>query len=386
MAVKKDVREIIDKKTQKRKVKVTWQCEGSFVDASGKSHRYHKRGFLTERDCKQYERELLLNSKSCSGNPEATFKDLFDMFLDHKKKTLKERTYRDLKVKCEKNLLPFWSSFKIKDIKLQHIVKFQNELLDTTYEKHTKVDGKIVVENVKYSNETIEAIQMRLKNVFKYGVSIGMINNLQLLSFKTVKRTFEMKKEMEFWEPCEFNQFLSVVDIIDWIALYNCLFYTGARIGELLALSWNEVNLKDRTITIKKTYNNHHHVLTTPKTIQSYRTVLLPDKCYSSILDLRALHEQCEGFTDDKFLFGFDKPFDDNKIHRYTDKWIKQAGVKKIRIHDFRHSHISLLINMGFDAFQISKRTGNSISVINSNYAHLFSDVQQRMVDKLNSI
>lgn len=386
MPVKKDVREVINKKTGKAKTKTTWKCEGNYIDFFGNPKRYHKRGFETEREAKEWERTFLIEATSFGGNPNATFKDLFNMFLEHKQKTLKERTYRDLKVKCEKNILPFWSNFKINEIKLHHIVKFQNELLDTTYEKHTKVDGKIVVENVQYSNETMEIIQMRLKNIFKYGVSIGLVNNLQLISFETVKRADEPKKEMLFWHPEEYDQFISVVDDVSFNAMYNVLYWCGLRIGEVLALTWNDVDMFAKTIKVSKTYNNHHHILTTPKTPQSYRTVIMPNKCYTSIQHLRALHEQYEDFSNDRFLFGFDKPFDDNKVHRYTDKWVKQSGVKKIRIHDFRHSHVSLLINLGFPAFDIAKRMGHSVDMVNNRYGHWFDNAQQKMVDKLNSI
>lgn len=386
MPVYKYVKEVTSKKTGKKIKKNAYRCIGSYIDAFGQSQKFHKRGFETEAEAKEWERKFLLEATSLTGSSNATFNDLFNMFIEHKQKTLKERTFRDLKIKCEKNILPFWSKFKIKDIKLQHVIKFQNELLDATYEKHTKVDGKIVVENVLYSNETMETIQTRLKAIFKYGVNLGMINNLQLISFETVKRTDEQKKEMLFWHPEEYNQFIDIVDDPSFEAMYNILYWCGLRIGEVLALSWNDVDLFAKTIKVSKTYNNHHHVLTTPKTQQSYRTVIMPNKCYSSIKRLRAIQSEYEGFSEDSFLFGFDKPFDDNKVHRYTDKWIQQANVKKIRIHDFRHSHVSLLINLGCSAFDIAKRMGHSVDMVNNRYGHWFNDAQQKMVDKLNSI
>lgn len=386
MPVKKDIREVINKKTGKTKTKTTWKAEGNYVDFFGTPKRYHKRGFETEKEAKEWERTFLIEATSFGGNPNLTFTDLFSMFMDHKKKTLKERTYRDLKVKCEKNILPYWKDFKVKDIRLQHVMIFQNKLLDETYERHTKVDGKIVVENVQYSNETIETIQTRLKAIFKYGVNNGMINNLQLISFENVKRTDEQKKEMLFWHPYEYDRFIEVVDDVSFEAMYNVLYWCGLRIGEVLALTWKDVDLFAKTIKVSKTYNNHHKILTTPKTQQSYRTVIMPNKCYSSIQRLREAQAKYEGFSEDCFLFGFDKPFDDNKVHRYTDKWIRKAEVKKIRIHDFRHSHVSLLVNLGFPAFDIAKRMGHSVDMVNNRYGHWFDNAQQKMVDKLNSI
>lgn len=65
------------------------------------------------------------------------------------------------------------------------------------------------------------------------------------------------------------------------------------------------------------------------------------------------------------------------------DRGCKESGVKRIRVHDLRHSHVSLLINMGFTALAIGKRVGHSAEKITYRYAHLFPSVQTKMVDRL---
>ena len=85
-------------------------------------------------------------------------------------------------------------------------------------------------------------------------------------------------------------------------------------------------------------------------------------------------------------MFYFDKPLDENSIRIKKDRWIKEAGVKRIRIHDLRHSHVSLLISLGFNPFDISKRLGHTVEMVNNVYGHWFQDAQSKMVDKLNTL
>lgn len=91
-------------------------------------------------------------------------------------------------------------------------------------------------------------------------------------------------------------------------------------------------------------------------------------------------------FDNNKLLFYFDKPLDENSIRIKKDRWIKEAGVKRIRIHDLRHSHVSLLISLGFNPFDISKRLGHTVEMVNNVYGHWFQDAQSKMVDKLNTL
>ena len=92
------------------------------------------------------------------------------------------------------------------------------------------------------------------------------------------------------------------------------------------------------------------------------------------------------GYDDNKLVFNFDKHLDENAIRTRKNKWCEQAQVKQIRIHDFRHSHVSLLINMGFNPFEIAKRLGHTVEMVNETYGHLFQEAQQNMINKLDEL
>jgi len=91
-------------------------------------------------------------------------------------------------------------------------------------------------------------------------------------------------------------------------------------------------------------------------------------------------------FNNSCIIFGFSKHLDDNTVRRAKNKYCAAASVKQIRIHDFRHSHVSLLINMGLSPFEISKRLGHSMEMVQQVYAHMFPEVQKNIINILNKL
>lgn len=369
MAVKSDVRYVTSKKDKSKKVKkTTYKCEGSYVDIDGKSHRYHKRGFATSEEAKEWERSLLLKVKA-EVDSEITFDELFKIYMEYKKPSIKESSYYEVDKLYGKHLKPFFGNMRLSNIKIKVIDKFKSELLKK-----------------EYTNKTLEKIQVRLKAIFKFGYSKGYIKDFRISMFENAKKANERRKEMKFWQPNDFAKFISVVDEPVYVAYFNVLYWCGIRNGEALALTWDDVDFEKNTLSVNKTYSKHTRSITTPKTSNSYRSVIIPNECIKALFELYNIHIKIIGFSNDKFVFNFNKPLDDNSIRIKKDRWITMAGVERIRIHDFRHSHVSLLINLGFNAFDIAKRLGHSPDMVNNVYGHWFNEVQQKMVDKLDEV
>lgn len=375
MAVKKDERMVKSKRNKDKLIKkVTYKCEGSYVDINGDSHRYHKRGFISAEEAKEWERTYLAKAK-LEVDTSITFYELYIIYMDRKNSILKNRSYYDINKMIEKHILPFWKDIKVSSITLHKIENYQNVLLNTK-----KEDGSL------YSNESLKNIQMRLKSILKYGYENGYITDYKVQSFKIIKRGNELKKEMLFWQPDEYNKFISVVDEPIYVAFFNVLYWCGLRLGEALALTWNDISFDDKSIRINKSYTKHKRQTTAPKTANSYRTVIMPNKCFESVIILYEMQKKIIGYSNDKLLFYFINPLDENSIRKKKDRWIEKANVKRIRTHDLRHSHVSLLISLGFNAFDIAKRLGHTVEMVNNVYGHWFQDAQQKMVDKLNNL
>ena len=132
------------------------------------------------------------------------------------------------------------------------------------------------------------------------------------------------------------------------------------------------------TVRINKSYQRLHgeDVITTPKTKKSNRTIKMPQFLCDEMQDYFGM---LYGQKKNERIFVISK----NYLHREMDRGSKEAGVKRIRIHDLRHSHISLLIDMGFSAVAIADRVGHESIEITYRYAHLFPSKQVEMAKKL---
>ena len=375
MAVKKDERMVKSKKRKDKLVKkITYKCEGSYIDANGSQKRYHKRGFATADEAKEWERVFLLESTTgVSSN--MTVNDLYIKFMDQKKLVIRERTFYQTDLSFKKHILPVLGNIKLSNLTLEKIEKYQHDLLTVN-----KQNGEVL------KNSTLELIQKELKSLLAFAYEKSYIKNMHILSFKKVINIDESKKEVDFWQPEEFYKFIEVVDDIVYLTLFNVLYWCGLRIGEALALNWNDIDFNKKTIRINKSYSDYKHRITNPKTQNSYRTVIMPDKCFDAMSKLFEHDKQIIGFDNQKYIFHFEKPLNQDTIKIRKDRWIAKAHVKRIRIHDLRHSHVSLLINLGFSAFDIAKRLGHSVDMVNNVYGHWFQNAQNKMVDKLNNM
>lgn len=186
-------------------------------------------------------------------------------------------------------------------------------------------------------------------------------------------------REMLFWTKEEYLKFAdAMMDKPMSYYAFEMLYWTGIREGELLALTSADFDFEKRTVTINKSFQhlNGRDIITSPKTEKSNRTIQLPNFLCDEMQDyLKMLYDV--GLEDRVF------PITKSYLHREMDRGAKEAGVKRIRIHDIRHSHVSLLIDMGFSATAIADRVGHESIDITYNYAHLFPSKQAEMADKL---
>ena len=189
----------------------------------------------------------------------------------------------------------------------------------------------------------------------------------------------EEHKEMLFWTKEEYLKFADVMmdKPVSYYA-FEMLYWTGIRCGELLALTPKDFNFERQELTINKSYQrlNGRDVITTPKTKKSNRTIKMPKFLCEEMQEyIGMLYE----IGEDERLFQITKSY----LHHEMDRGAKLAGVKRIRIHDLRHSAISLLIEMGFSALAIAERVGHESIDITYRYAHLFPTKQTEMANKL---
>lgn len=159
---------------------------------------------------------------------------------------------------------------------------------------------------------------------------------------------------------------------------FEMLYWCGIREGEMLALAPVDFDFRAKTVTINKSYQRlkGRDVITTPKTKKSNRTIKMPNFLCDEMQEyINMFYEPNK--TDRIF------PISKSYLHHEMDRGAKTANVERIRIHDLRHSHVSLLIEMGFTALAIADRLGHESIEVTYRYAHLFPSKQTEMADKL---
>ena len=186
---------------------------------------------------------------------------------------------------------------------------------------------------------------------------------------------------MDFWTLNEFNTFIDSIRNPHLYAAFMTLYYTGIRCGELLALNLEDVNLDTGTIRISKTYHriNRQDVITSPKTGNSVRDITIPPFLVTCLSDYA---ERIYGIEPKDRLFQTTQ----SKLITAMNKYSTISGVKRIRIHDIRHSHVSLLIDMGFTPLLIAERIGDTVDMVNNIYGHLYPNRHSEVADKLQQL
>jgi len=246
------------------------------------------------------------------------------------------------------------------------------------------VDWQEYIEAKKLNYKSKEYMLICLRILFNYCIEIEEIITISPIKKRIKFTNNEVKKDMLIYEPEEYLKFRSAIKKPLDIIIFDILYYTGMRKGEMLALKWED--FKDDTLRITKTYARKNKKLnwrlTPPKSKNSVRNIMLPKFL---VEELNAYKNSVKA-SDTGFIIGDEFPNSEQYINNARDRIYIKAGVKRIRIHDFRHSHVSYLIGCNTDIVSISKRIGDSVTTVLRTYAQLLQDKQQAILDNLEAI
>lgn len=339
----------------------TWYVSTYVEYRDGTKKRVMKRGFKTKREATQYENELQYQSRmNSSDNP--LFGDVLDDYQAMYKKTRKESTVNKMNGIIRLYIRPFFGKKRIQDINNKDISRFHLFLLE------------------KLATSTSKAVHKDLSAILNYAVRMEYINSNPAREVGNIKANENRK--VDYWTLEEFQTFLKVVECPKYRALFMLLFYSGARIGELLALTWKDVDFKNNTININKRY--YRTTINTPKNESSIRVIKIPQHTMNQLAKLKLKNKPKLYYV----IFGeYERPHNQSSVnqrfYKYLDEFIvdgKQT-LKRIRLHDFRHSHATYLINKNVDIQIISKRLGHSkTSTTYDIYSHLYPNKEEEAI------
>ena len=344
----------------------TWYASFYFENWQGVKQKKLKRGFATKKDALAWEREFLLQQ---AADLTMTFEAFVKIYITDKKKRLRENTWSVKEHIIRTKILPYFKEKRLSEIKPRDVIAWQNELLAYRDEKHKP-----------YSQSYLKTLHNQLSAIFNHAVRFYDLRSNP--AAKAGNMGSEERKEMLFWTKEEYQKFAEeMMDKPISYYAFQMLYWTGIREGELLALTPADFDFGRGTVKICKTYQRikSRDVITSPKTKKSNRTIQMPDFLCTEMQEFFGMQY---GLKKKDRIFTINKGY----LHREMERGAKAAGVKRIRIHDLRHSHISLLIDMGFSAVAIADRVGHESIEITYRYAHLFPSKQKEMASKLDDI
>ena len=295
-----------------------------------------------------------------------TFEAFVELYTKDVRPRLKENTWLTKENIIQKKILPYFGKRKISEITTKDVIAWQNELLAYRDEQRKP-----------YSQTYLKTLHNQLSAIFNHAVRFYELRSNP--AAKAGNMGTEERKEMLFWTKAEYQRFAeAMMDKPLSYYAFEMLYWCGIREGELLALTPTDFDFEAGTVSISKSYQRlkGKDVITTPKTKKSNRVIKMPKFLCGEMEDYLKMFYST-GANERIF------PVSKHYLHHEMDRGAKAAGVKRIRIHDLRHSHISLLIDMGFTALAIADRVGHESIDITYRYAHLFPTRQTEMADKL---
>ena len=340
-----------------------WFAKFYYTNWQGIKKQKWKRGFATKKEALGFERDFL---EKQSANPDMTFQNLYEIYMEDMAARLKQSTLLTKKAVLQTHILPFFGSKPINEIKASDVRRWQAKLMSSPN---------------NYSQTYLKKSNTELNSIINYAKRFYDLNTNPCGKAGTIGKA--KAEEMDYWTYDEYIAFREGVK--DKPLSYICfevLYWTGMREGELLALSPTDIDFDNKLISINRTYQRigGKDVFTSPKTRKSKRKIPIPDFLCQELSDYIQSRYMLDA---DERLFPIIKSYLSHEMIRGC----KNTGVKKIRIHDIRHSHASLLINQGCDALMLADRLGHEkVSTTLNTYSHLFPHKQQELVHSLESL
>lgn len=344
----------------------TWYTAFYYTDWQGKHIKKMKRGFATKKEAQEWERVFLQQQTQDLDMP---FSSFYELYQNDMRARLKLNTWLTKEHIIETKILPYFKDKKMNEIKATDVMAWQNAMMNYRDSK-----GK------PYSMTYRKTLHNQLSALFNHAVKYYELKSNP--AAKVGNMGSEKTKEIQFWTQEEYEVFIDAMrdKPLSYYA-FSVMYWTGVRIGELLALTPKDFDFEKGTLTINKSYQRLQgkDIITEPKTPKSNRIIKITDTLCDEVQEY--IRHQYKMKPKDR-LFPTNKSYLTNEMRRGC----KETGVKKITLHSIRHSHCSLLINLGFSAVAIADRLGHESIDITYRYAHLFPSKQTEMVDRLEEL
>lgn len=370
----------IYKTSKKKDGKQGYRVRVNYTDSNGVSHQVERTAYGSS-DARFLEMQLINEFKNGTAPQGLTIQALYDEYIKNKAHEVRESTLNKTKQILRIHVLPHLS-----EVRLDKLTKAMLQ------------DWKSTIAEKGLSTITQQNIYGELRSMLNYALQMEYIPKNPLIVLGNFKNIyFEMPEEkIQFYTPAEFKKYIkaardTAVTLTDWgyYVFFSIAYYTGMRKGEINALRWSDLDgdiLHVRRSVAQK-IKGKDVVETPPKNRTSFRDIQAPLPLMEILKEHKNRQSQTTGFTEDFRICGGISCLKDTSIENKNKKFAELAGLHHIRIHDFRHSHASLLANEGINIQEIAKRLGHSnIEMTWNTYSHLYPRENERAMKILNKI
>lgn len=347
---------------------------------AGENKKYKSKKYLSKREAEKAEAEFILDKNIPS---RINFSYVANDFFDNLSKIKKESTLYTYKKDYKNHIKPYFEKFNIDDIDIAKVRCWAEEMnkkgLSTSYKNKIYNILKLIIDHgIKY-----------------YGIKTNYV---------TIQGRFQEKKDkvicnekIRYITHDNFKKFISCIDDDMWHSFFCFAYYTGCRKGEIFALTWNDIEFEKNIIIINKTLNEEikgKFVITSTKNNKN-RLIQMNKALIEELKIYKTKQMKYKDFTNNWFVFGGPIHLSKTTVDRYKHKYFKLSGMQEITMHEFRHSHVSLLINEYIKSGQtdttkffimMSNRMGHTIDVMEKTYMHLFPTIQNEIVNILDNL
>lgn len=334
-----------------------------------------------------YQEESQLKNKKYNKFEDITLGEIIDKYISELTIYNKEATIYGHSSVIKNNILPFFDkNKKIYYIDEDDILNWHEWLKKKNYSIRYKNKCHMIMSSI---------IETAIK-FYKLRVNVARLIGNFKPEVNDKEKIITNEERLKYITYDEFEMFINVIEDDFWKTFFYFAYFTGMRKGEIQALTWSDIDFEKKVIYVTKTLTvktkKAKWKITSTKNLKN-RKIDMDNNLYNIMYNYFNKKSKDKNFNLNNFVFGDTEPLKQHKIDINKDKYFKISGVKRITLHEFRHSHVSFLINEYIKGGQTdttkffiitSARLGHTIEVMQNTYLHLFDDIQKEIVDLIN--
>lgn len=369
----------IYKTDEKKDGKQQYVVKVNYTDKNG-NHKQIKRTTYGNAEAKLLEKQLLDETKLDIDTSIRTIQSLYEEYMITMKNEIRLSTWEKKGRMFKNRILPILGKYRLDKVNTSILQDWKNQL---------SADGLQIGTLKTYYKEVNALFNYAIKMRYLDKNPVAFVGNFKEVYFETEQ------DKLHYYTKEEFLKYISAAKRLiekpsDWdFYVFFCIaFYTGMRKGEIHALKWSDVD--NNIIHVRRSICQKvkgGDLETPPKNKSSYRDLQIPQPLMTVLAEHKNRQKGINEYIDDLRICGGEKCLRDTTLEKKNTAFAKAAELPHIKIHDFRHTHATLLVNEGINIQEIARRLGHTnVEITWKIYSHLYPREEERAVNVLNSI